>query len=360
MAADTASNGSGLAHASRDLPSVSVDDYNVELKNSEGFVGDRVSKKAFRVLIEEWREKLRTFGPDPLGDKPSAEISKKRLDEALLGEDPQASGLVFSAVEEFAQDLAAVVRRFLKQKAWNGTQRIVVGGGLRDSLVGCLAIGRAGAILRGDGLDVALQPIRNHPDEAGLIGAAHLAPAWIFSGYDSLLAVDIGGSNIRAGVLVTNQKKAPDLSRTEVWRSEIWRHCDDDPAPGRDEAIDRLIAMLADLIERAGKSRLELAPFIGIGCPGMIESDGTIDRGGQNLPGDWEGERFNLARRIVEGIPRIGSHETMVVMHNDAVVQGLSEVPHMGDVAHWGVLTIGTGLGNARFTNRSRNDEAAG
>jgi hypothetical protein len=40
------------------------------------------------------------------------------------------------------------------------------------------------------------------------------------------------------------------------------------------------------------------------------------------------------------------------VMHNDAVGQGLSEVPFMGDVAHWGVMTIGTGLGNARFTNR--------
>jgi hypothetical protein len=39
-------------------------------------------------------------------------------------------------------------------------------------------------------------------------------------------------------------------------------------------------------------------------------------------------------------------------MHNDAVIQGLSEVPNMKDVNHWGVLTIGTGLGNARFTNR--------
>jgi hypothetical protein len=27
-------------------------------------------------------------------------------------------------------------------------------------------------------------------------------------------------------------------------------------------------------------------------------------------------------------------------------------VPFMQDVGQWGVLTIGTGLGNARFTNR--------
>ena len=28
-------------------------------------------------------------------------------------------------------------------------------------------------------------------------------------------------------------------------------------------------------------------------------------------------------------------------------------VPNMKDVSHWGVMTIGTGLGNARFTNRT-------
>jgi hypothetical protein len=39
-------------------------------------------------------------------------------------------------------------------------------------------------------------------------------------------------------------------------------------------------------------------------------------------------------------------------MHNDAVIQGLSELPLMDDVAHWGIVTIGTGLGNARFTNK--------
>ena len=28
----------------------------------------------------------------------------------------------------------------------------------------------------------------------------------------------------------------------------------------------------------------------------------------------------------------------------------------MQDVEHWGVLTIGTGLGNARFTNRQKEN----
>src|SRR6218665_76499 len=36
---------------------------------------------------------------------------------------------------------------------------------------------------------------------------------------------------------------------------------------------------------------------------------------------------------------------------HDAVVRGLSELPFMSEVKHWGVLTIGPGLGNASFTN---------
>ena len=84
----------------------------------------------------------------------------------------------------------------------------------------------------------------------------------------------------------------------------------------------------------------------------MIREDGSIEQGGQNLPGDWEGTDFNLPERLRALIPEINGTTTVVLMHNDAVVQGLSEMPCMGDVDRWGVLTIGTGLGNARFTNR--------
>jgi hypothetical protein len=40
-------------------------------------------------------------------------------------------------------------------------------------------------------------------------------------------------------------------------------------------------------------------------------------------------------------------------MHNDAVVQGLSHLPRAQKRKHLGILTIGTGLGNARFTTRA-------
>ncbi len=85
----------------------------------------------------------------------------------------------------------------------------------------------------------------------------------------------------------------------------------------------------------------------------MIREDGCIDRGAQNLPGNWETDGFNLPQRIRDALPSIGGHAVTVVMHNDAVVQGLSEAPFMRGVERWGIMTIGTGLGNAVFANRS-------
>ena len=110
--------------------------------------------------------------------------------------------------------------------------------------------------------------------------------------------------------------------------------------------------MLEDLIDKAKKEGLELAPFIGIGCPGMID-EGRLDRPRRAEPAGQLGiQQLQSAGALHEAIPKIGDDDTAIVMHNDAVVQGLSEVPFMKDVERWGVLTIGTGLGNARFTNR--------
>jgi predicted NBD/HSP70 family sugar kinase len=140
-----------------------------------------------------------------------------------------------------------------------------------------------------------------------------------------------------------------------VWKLDQWRHVDDKPT--RDEGVARLVKMLRKLIARAEEERLDLAPFIGIGCPGVIEEDGAISRGAQNLPGNWESNSFNLPASLCRAIPKIGRYETVALVHNDGVVQGLSEVPFMQDVKHWGILTIGTGLGNARFTNRLQADD---
>ena len=249
MADETITTTGIAAHGASRLPSVEIDSFNIELKDEEGFLGDRASKGAFRDILDRWRKPLRKSGEDPFGKEPSENISKKVLDAILVGDDTEASAVVHSAIEDFAQELAHVTRRFLKTKAWEKTERIVVGGGFRDSRLGELAIARTEIILKDENFKIEMLPIRHHPDDAGLIGALHLAPSWIFEGHDSILAVDIGGTNIRCGVVETRRKKSPDLSKASVWKSELWRHADDEPS--REDAVKRLVKMLKDLIAKA-------------------------------------------------------------------------------------------------------------
>src|SRR3982074_518875 len=342
-------------HGATRLPSVDVESYNIELKDDDGFLGDRASKGAFRKILDSLRKPLKKNGEDPLGSKSAEATGKSALDEALVGDDVGAAALVHGAIEEFAQELAYVTRRFLKTKAWADTERIVVGGGFRQSRVGELAIARTDIILKAEDFEVDLIPIRYPPDEAGLIGCLHLAPSWILEAHDSILGVDIGGTNIRCGVVETHWKKAPDLSKASVWQSELWRHADDEPT--REGTVKRLVKMLKGLIAAADAEGLKLAPFIGIACPGGINHDGSIEKGAQTLPGNWESSKFNLPNSLVEAIPEISGHDTAVLMHNDGLGQGLCEGPYMQDVDRRAVLTIGTGLGNARFTNRKKDKD---
>ncbi len=344
-----------LSHGGRVLPAVTVDTYNEELRDDDGFVGDRASGRAFRAILEDWRDRLRAQGEDPFGDIPTHDISKSKLDKVLAGDDPLAAGLVHTTVEEYAVELATVVRRFLRLKAWHDTERIVIGGGLSASHIGELAMGRAAVLLAGESVAVELRTISNHPDKAGLIGAVHLAPSWVLAGHDAILAADIGGTNMRVGVVDLKMKKTGDVTKASVWKHLHWRYREEKPT--RKQALDRLAEMAKELIELAAAEKLKLAPFVGIGCPGLIDEHGAIVSGGQNLPGNWESDGFNLPHELTKRLPRLEGHEPVVIVHNDAVVQGLSEVPNMHDVERWGVLTVGTGLGNARFTNRT--DESA-
>jgi hypothetical protein len=92
--------------------------------------------------------------------------------------------------------------------------------------------------------------------------------------------------------------------------------------------------MLRAMIKRADKQALQLAPFIGIGCPALIREDGSIGKGDQNLSRDWEHQSFNLPQQLREAIPTVRAHETAVSMHNDAVVQGLRDVERHNN-RHW-------------------------
>ena len=338
-------------HGGLDLPEVTVDSCNLEMRSGDGFLGDRASKRAFANIVSEWRGRSRQVGEDPLGATPARALTKRKLDELLAEGRPDQAGLLLAALEDFSQELANVLFGFLRTQGWIHTERIAIGGGMRESRIGELAIARTQTILNANGCDSRLAPIRHHPDDAGLIGSAHLTTAWASARREGLLAVDIGGTNIRAGVVLIPGHDRCDLSNASVWKSKVWRHAD--VSPTRDQAVGRLIEMLRKLIASARQENLTLAPFIGVGCPGTIKPDGRIDRGGQNLPGgDWDDSSFNLPNVLKEAIPSIEGGETLVLLHNDAVVQGLSQAPFMRDVRRWGVLTIGTGLGNARFTNK--------
>lgn len=339
-----------LGHGASTLPTATVDNYNLDIKYRGEILNNRVRKGAFLDKIEGFRRNSQKFGDDPMRDLPTADFSKKKLGSLLNGEEPEAAVIVQTAIDDFAQDIADVLQRFLQDKNWAGVKRIVVGGGFKEGIVGERTIAAASLRLKSMGIGVELVPIRHHPDEAGLIGALQLMPSWMFKGHDAILAADIGGSNIRAGVVLPQLKEAKDLSKASVWKSDLWRHADEDVR--RTKAVDWLVDAFKDFVTRAEKDGLSLAPFIGVGCPGVIEADGTISRGGMNLPGgNWDDKRFNLPKVLTAAIPKIGDHDTVVVMHNDAVVQGMSQRPFMSDVKRWAVITIGTGLGNASFTN---------
>lgn len=345
---DAPENDIATGHGLQTLRHVLVDTYNEELRDDEGFVGDRASGRAFSAILDDWRERVAaTLDEDPFGDTPTGGISKSSLDGLLTGNDTVAAGLVHTAIEEFAHELATVVRRFLRLDGWRGTERIVIGGGLSSSQIGQLAMGRAQILLAGDGTPLELLPIRSHPDEAGLVGAAELAPAPLLAGHDAIVAADIGGTNLRVGIVRIAHGST---TRGSVWKMDHWCHRDENPT--RDQAVRRLAEMTTKLIGRAIGANLALAPFMGIGCPGLIGDSGAILKGGQNLPGNWQEAGFNLVTALSRVLPEIGGRQPLIVMHNDAVVQGLSEVAAMRGVQRWGTLTIGTGLGNARFTNR--------
>jgi predicted NBD/HSP70 family sugar kinase len=349
----SALEGAPLVHGASELPSVLVDDYNNELRDKDGFVGDRARKAAFQEKLDAWRKRIRKGGTDPLGDTATEDFSKKQLDRFVQGEDKEAAALVMSAIDDFAAELVGVLERYLKQKAWAKTERVAIGGGFKESEVGKRAIAKAQILLNAQGKKVQLCPIRHHPDDAGLIGSIHLMPAWMLRGSRAILAVDIGGTNIRAGIVEFDLDDDPACEKAHVTKSTLWRHADE--SPSRTSTIAKMVEMIEGLIAKAEKAKLAMAPVIGVACPGIIDANGAIDRGGQNLPGgNWESDHFNLPAALLNAIPTVCGQQCFVIMHNDAVVQGLSQIPFMRDVERWGILTIGTGLGNAHFHNTDR------
>lgn len=339
------------AHGSCELADVRIDGYSLEIEDEEGLVGDQASQTAFRELLADWRARMERAGRDPLGPTPSEEMSKAELDRIATSVDTEAARTVALAIDEFSQRLAYVIGRLMRHPSWQGVQRIVVGGGFKESVIGRIAIRQTAARLQAENQPEALRalqlrPIHHGADDGGLAGGVQLLPAELRQASGAMLAIDIGGTNVRCGIV----RFGPGGHDARVTAREKWRHADEE---GEADLVEGIVGLLRQLMAGADEEGLALLPVLAVGCPGVVMPDGSIDRGAQNLPSDWRQASFHLPRRLQENIPEIGGAATRVVMHNDAVVQGLSELPFTQDVRQWAVLTIGTGLGNASFSNRS-------
>ncbi|GAB6194811.1 ROK family protein [Lysobacter xanthus] len=336
-------------HGGARLGRVTVDSYGLNVRGDDGaFVGDRASETGFLQILDRVRRRDR-IGKDPFGAGRGPDTDKALLERVLLGGDPDASHLLHIAVEEYAQGFADVVRFFLAKPQWEGVERIVVGGGFPFKGFGGLAVRRTARIVRTRRVPVELQVLGQDLDEGGMIGWVHaLAPATT-RGYQAFLGVDIGGTHVRCAIVEHRLRRAADGSKACATDHMQWRHGDD--APSRDELVLRIAGMLNGLAAEARTLGLSLAPVVGVACPGRIEPDGDLAEGTQNLPGDWS-PPFNLPRELAKKLDRIDGRTPEVLMHNDAVVQGLSDAFRVKDARRWGVLTIGTGLGNASYTNR--------
>jgi len=301
----------------------------------------------FDTILAAWRLRHRRGGGrDPFGDIVPEAVEAEALDQALTGTLPAAAGLVQGAIEDVAHNLVKIIRACLVRPEWQGTQRLVVGGGFRVARIAELALARAGVLLRAEALGSAVAAIRHDPAETGLLGAARLLPMRLLEGSDAVLTADLGRRSFRAGIVLPRLGVAPDLAAATVWRMRRWVHAAE--APDLNGALRGLARLLSDLASMAEAAGLTLAPGIAIGLPAPVAPDGSLGEGAETLPGDWSDPSFRIGPTIEALLPK-GAAD--VVLHHAAVTYGLSEAPFHRDIARWGVLRIGTDPGHARFTN---------
>jgi hypothetical protein len=326
------------AQAPADLRGLRVDCYGLDIGGH----------RRFDAILADWRQRQRRGGgADPFAAW--SRVPRDALEAVLSGAFPEASGLLQGAVEDFAAEIAGLVRRLLVRPEWRGTQRVVVGGELRSAWIADIAVARAAVHLRAEGLGVAISPIRHAPGEAGLLGAARLVPRGILAECDVVPVAEIGPDCFRAGLVLPRLGVAPEMAAAGLWRSASWTvpegHSD------RAAALGILAGMLADLEGEAVAAGFAVAPAVALGVPGQVTPEGRLAEGAEALPGDWQAASFHLPAALARLLPPIGGQRPGVLLHNAAVTQGLSEAPFQRDVARWGVLTLGPSLGTARFTN---------
>ena len=130
------------------------------------------------------------------------------------------------------------------------------------------------------------------------------------------LAVDIGGSGIKAMVLDKTGNAITDRLRIDT------------PDPATPEAVMKIICTLAK--KQGSFDR------VSVGFPGVVEKG--VTKSAANLDDEWLG--FNFARAIEQRLNK------PVQIKNDAEIQGYGAVAGAGVEL---VITLGTGFGSALF-----------
>ena len=310
-----------------------------------------VAARDFDSLLADARLRhRRAGGSDPFGDIVPDAVEPELLEAALAGFLPVGSGLVQTALEEFARVLGETIRSALRSPAWRGTQRLVVGGdGFRLARVAEIALGRTSALLRGEGLGCTVAAMRHPAEEAALLGAARLLPMRTLHGSDAVVTALVGRTGCRAAVVLPRLGVAPELAAAGIWRMRSW------PAQGRADratAFGGLATLLASLTAEASAAGLTLAPAVAIGVAAAVTEEGGLGDGAAALPGDWSAPDLLPAAALLRRLhDPAGTVPPAVLLHEVPVMQGLSEAAFHRDVARWGVLTIGGDAGHARFTN---------
>ncbi len=149
-----------------------------------------------------------------------------------------------------------------------------------------------------------------------------------------VLGVDLGGTNLRAGVVRMDGDAPVVVNRFEA---------PTDAAEGPMAVLDRLAGALADLVRTTGLASGEILGC-GVGAPGPLDGAAGIIHDAPNMPG-WK--NIPLAQILGE---RTGYR---VVLENDANAAAWGEFTAGAGrgCRHMVLMTLGTGVGGAVILN---------
>lgn len=255
-------------------------------------------------------------------------------------EDPE----IELALRRMGEILGRVVKKLLGWEYWRGVERIYIGGGLSEGRSGDILVNKASEFLAERDVGVNLQKIHYHPAVAGLVGVTYFLPLEMADLKN--ITVDLGGGILRTGIV-----DPPDeYERPKAIYSRLLRW--QDLGMERETLADLIASEVVGCLKMSEKTETDISEYVGVALPAVLDKNGYVIGKDRNLPGDWTDPEFNLPDIInskIEEETNFGDFR--FVLKNDAVSQGLSEIPFAKYVGEWGILTVGTGLGNARFRN---------